>query len=276
MGTLQRVSIPALISLAWLVMMYGLVRDDVLPTFQRGREITRSASYERLAGQANSTRVTQMGIYFGEARIGQAVACVKKRGNELSIDAETLIDLRRAPAFESVSNLLGAMANGKIRFRALVLDGRLVNFRSTVSSPPGTAPMVSIDGTPLGGTLRLEIRQLGETRVTTVPFDERQFVHSVMAPTLAVGELAVGKKWLVKQLDQMTGSVAAVWAEVLRKETVTIGRRTYEAFVVNLSSGFFNLLVWVDPDGNVLKQQFLGFTFVREEPSPETLAEMMR
>jgi len=273
---MQRAAIPGLISLAWLVMMYGLVRDDVLPTLRRGREITHSASYERLEESVTESRVTQMGIYFGEHRLGQSVSLVKRRGREMTLESETEINLKNAPALQPLTHLLGGGVHGKIRFRAFILDGRLLNFRSQVSCPPGTAPAVVIEGIPLGDRLRLEIRQFGQRRIETVPFDQRQFIHSVMTPTLAVGELAVGKKWLVKELDQMTGSVTGVWAEVLRKETLTLDGMTHEAFVVQLSRGLLTVQVWVNAEGEVLKQQLMGFTFVREEPSAEFLAEASR
>ena len=264
------------ITATWVTMMYGLMRDEVAPAVQRAREVAQSAGYEELEELVPESRVNQMGIYMGAQRVGRSITWIKKEERELTLRSETEINLTGVPALKPVAHLIGGGAHSVIRFRALAVEGRLLEFRSAVSSPPGTPPVVTVTGTPVGDRLHLVIRQFGRTRTETVPFDQRQFLSSAMAPNLSLRDLKVGKKWMIKSLDHTSYTISNVWAEVVGRQEIVLGGKKFDAFEIVVSHKLFDLRIWATADGEILKQQFLAFTFVREEPSAEAVEELSK
>jgi len=212
----------ALIATSWVTMMAGLVRDDVLPALERAHIVSRSAGYRKW-GRGIRPKATQMGIFFGAERIGQAVTWIKPRESELVIDSRTDLDLSRVTSLQMVTQLFGGSARVVLQFHALVFEGRLVGFHSTISTARDMPPVVSVYGTPLGDRLRLVIRHVGETQTQLVPFDQRQFLQSALTPNMAVSDLRVGKKWIVQTFDPTSGTVRPATAEIVRREKLTLG-----------------------------------------------------
>jgi len=264
-----------LITATWLTMMYGLIRDDVVPAVRRAREIARSASYEQLDRLVPESRVDQMGIYMGGDRVGESVRWILKRDPEIVLKSRTEINLAGASSLGLLSRYLGGV-HAVIHFRATVFQGRLVEFTSSIAAPPKTPPLVSVEGKPLGDVLQMTIRRRRNTQVQTVPFDQRQFIANSLAPGLSFRDLKVGRKWRMKNFDPLTRSMTTVLAEVVGKEKIVNRGEELEAFKVRLTQGMRKIRVWVTAAGEVVKQQFGPFTFVREAPSQEALEELKR
>ncbi len=263
-----------LITVTWAIMMFGLMRDEVIPAVQHARELAQSASYEQLDKLVPESRVDQMGMYIGAQRVGQSTTWIKKHENEITITSETEINFKDAPLLKGARDALGIDLQGVITFRATIIDGRLQEFRTVVYSSFSSKPMVSIHGEPFADVLRLTIRQAGKSRVETVPFDSRQFLNNALAPALSYRNLEVGKRWRVKNLDFFNHTVQSAWAEVIAQETITINGEKHDAFVVLLSRDMYKARIWVSAEGAILKQQFMAFTFVREDPPEQALKEL--
>ncbi len=265
-----------LIAVAWLAMTVGLIRDEVAPALEHAREIAESASYADLDRFVPESSVEQMGIYMGSRRIGTSTTWLRRKEDELVIESETHLNLLSGTGLPTIVPGAGGGVEAMIHFRALVIGSRLIDFRTTVSAPPGSAPAVTVDGAPRGDSLILHIKQFGAERTEVVPFDQRQFLASSMAPGYSYQELEVGRRWRIKALDYFNYSVSSAWAEVTGKERITIQGEEREAFVVEIEYGTHKVTVWVDESGQLLQQKLLAFTFIREEPSEEALEALRR
>ena len=264
-----------LITASWLVMMYGLVRDEIVPAALRARELAGSASYEQLDKLVPESRVDQMGIFMGQDRIGRSVRWILRDESGLRLKSRTEINLSEGKSLGLISRYFGGL-HAVINFSASVFDGRLVEFRSTVHAPPGAPAIVSIEGKPLGEELHLTIRQGTNLRVQKVPFDQRQFLSNSLAPGLSFRALKVGRTWQMKQFDPMSSAVQSVRAEVLGKEELVSDGMAHEVFKVQLTHQTRKIFVWVTSAGEVLKQQLGPFVFINEAPSEEALEELER
>lgn len=262
------------ITLFWLAMMGLLAHREILPAYRAAREAAQRLTYSRLQELASEPRVSQMGIYLGKRRVGKTVSVVRMVDDELRIRSETELNIRLSPGPS-----LGPTGEGlraAIRFCARAALGRLLEFRLTVSSPPGTPPAAIVDGYPVGRSLVLKIRQSGTTTTRTIPFDSEQLLSDSLSPALAPGDLRLGRRWVIRTLDPTTYTIRSVWAEVVRREPVTLDGETTDAYLIEVPYGSQKVKVWADRNGEVLKQKVLGFTFIREEVPADVRKALLR
>lgn len=264
-----------LITVSWLVMMYGLMRDEVVPAALRARAIATSASYKQLDKLAPESRVDQMGIYLGQDRIGTSVNWIIREESDLRLKSKTEIDLGGVKPAGLILRYFGGV-KAVINFSASVFDGRLVEFHSSINAPPNTPAIVRIHGKPMGEELHLTINQGGNIRVQSVPFDQRQFLSNSLAPGISFRALKVGRVWHVKQFDPMSNTVQNMRAEVISQEQLLIQGQEHEVFKVLLTHKLRKIQIWVTAAGEIMKQQFGPFIFMQEAPSEDALQELER
>jgi len=259
------------ITILWLAMMGLFAQREIIPAWQAAREARQSAGYEYLEAIGEQGRASQMGIFWRDRRVGYILSRVRKANGALQLESRTEMTLSLPSA---VRLLFGAGVKGLAigtRFRAQVVDGRLSDFRLTVSAPPDKPAVVTVDGQTVGKTLKLEIKRGGETETQSVPFDSRQLISAGFGQAFALSDLRVGARWAVRALDPASGAVRTEWAEVVRKEPVTVEEKNYDAYLIHISHGAATLEAWADSDGRILKQRIFGFTFIREEPPADAL-----
>jgi hypothetical protein len=104
----------------------------------------------------------------------------------------------------------------------------------------------------------------------TVPFDSRQVLSGLFAPTSMPAKLRVGESWTVNTLGLGSYGIQNGTATVLRTERIQVEGVSQGAFVISIKYGIYEMTVWANSAGEVLQQKFLGFTLVREKPSAET------
>lgn len=262
----------AAITVFWLTMMGLLAHREILPAWRATREAAETLSYTYLESLAAKPRVSQMGIYLREQRIGFTLSRMRKVADALHLDSRSEMNLSLSPG---ASSLIGPGMGGSLhvglRFNARVVSGELVDFRLTVSSPPGTAPAVTVDGQPVGESLHLKIRQGDAVRQETIPFNSKHLISSGLGQTFALPKLRVGARWAIRSLDPATYAVRTAWAKVVGRESLTIEDTTYDAYLVTIPYGGYEVKIWADRDGEILKQKIFGFTFVREDPPADAL-----
>ena len=257
----------AVITLFWLAMMALLANRDVLPAYLAEREAARAPNYAYLEALAAKPRVEQMGIYLAGVRIGQTVNRMSKVGDELRLTNHTDLELN------SIAAQLLMMGGGGVRFsfkfEATVIEARLAGFRMEVFSPPQSEPLAIVDGVSAEDTLKMKIRQGGRVQNMSVPFDSRQVLSGLFAPTSMPAKLHVGESWPVNTLGLGSYGIQNGTATVLRTERIEAEGVSEEAFVIGIKYGTYEMTVWANSKGEVLQQKFLGFTLVREKPPAE-------
>ncbi len=267
---LGRIATGAII-LFWLAMMGLLAQREILPGLAQARELAHTPNYRQLETHADLPRIDQMGIYMGEQRIGQSVTTVIKeeQDNELQIRNRTDVRLGLAGGIPLLSKFMAVELH--LKFTAHVVDARLLNFNMVVTVG-GEEPYAVVDGFVVGKELTLRIRQGGQTRVQTIPFDPQQMISANLMPALAPAKLRVGETWTMRSMDIQSMALRDAVATVRSREQVKIGGQMRDAFVIDVPSApgsSESFTVWVSPEGEVLMQKFLGFRLEREEPVPE-------
>jgi hypothetical protein len=256
------------ITLFWMAMMTLLAKWDVLPAYLAEREAARAPSYAYLEALAAKPRVEQMGIYLGGTRIGQTVSGMSKMGDELRLTNHTDLALNSLAA--QLLMMGGGGAHFSIKFEATIVEARLAGFRMEAFSQSRSEPLVIVDGLAAEDTLRLKIRQGNRAQSMSVPFDPRQVLSGLFAPTSMPAKLRVGESWPVNTLGLGSYGIQNGTATVLRTERIETEGVAQNVFVIGIKYGTYETTVWANSEGEVLQQKFLGFTLVREKPSAET------
>ena len=258
------------IILFWLAMMGQLVKREILPSLEQARELAHTPNYRQLEVRAELPRTDQMGIYLGEQRIGQSVTTVSRQeqDNELQIRNRTDVRLGMGAGIPLLSKFMGVEL--RLTFRARVFESRLMGF-NMVLTLGGGEPYAVVDGFVVGKELTLRIRQGGQVRTQSIPFDPQQMISTDLMPALTPAQLRVGATWTMQSIDVQTMTVRKSLARVRSREQVKIAGRMRDTFVIEVpyspGSGE-SFTVWASPDGEVLMQKFFGFRFEREEPAP--------
>jgi hypothetical protein len=267
--------IVVLIIVNWLVMMFGLMRDEVVPAVRYARRMARYAKYEQLERLVPESRVDQMGIYVGGRRVGRSTTWYEWSDVDLTVRSETRFDVSSVPLLRALAGFLGG-AEMRMAFQFYLIEGRLNSFQARIYVEGAAAPIVRVQGEPFGRELVLRIWQFGELRKERIPFDQRQFLNSALAPSLSFKDLRVGKRWRIMSFNPLTQAVESLRAEVVGRETLTLGGASRPCFEVLIGrEGGLQTRSWVTPDGTVLKQEVLGLTFLREQPSAEAMEELL-
>jgi hypothetical protein len=257
----------AAITLFWLAMMGLLVNQEVLPAYLAAREAARAPNYAWLETVAAKPRVEQLGIFLGGARIGQTVHRMSRKDDELRLSNRTDLQLNSLAA--KLLMMGGGGMQFSFKFEATVIEARLAGFQMTVLSPPQSEPLAIVDGTSAGDMLRMRIRQGGHVQNLTTPFDSRQVLSGLFAPSSMPAQLHVGQSWTVNTLGLGNFGIQNGMAKVLRTERIKVEGVLEEAFVIQIKYGTYDMTVWANSKGEVLQQKFLGFTLVREKPPAE-------
>jgi len=176
---------------------------------------------------------------------------------------------------------VGAIAPGmpggtldlKLNFNARVGEEGLEGFRLDVFSEGASAPLAIVDGKPVGETLSLKIHTGDGTREEQVPFRANSLLSNDMGPMVLPPKLSKGVRWPVRSLDPTTYTVRTAWATVHDKETITIDGRDVRAYLITIPYGTSEIKVWAEDNGEVLKQKFLGFSFVKESMDAQSEAK---
>lgn len=269
----------------WMVMMGLLAHREILPAWEREREFAQSASYAQLEQMALRRPVTQMGIYFGGARVGSTLSVLTKDATELRMQSRSELDLSPLQMGAAVGVMLFGAPSVNLSFDARATEGRLISLRLEVRAPRATRPVMRLTGRPVGDKLDLTIKQYDtaadetggvkqpKSTTYTVPFDTRQLITNSLAPTVAFPNLELGKHFYMRTLNTSTGRMQKTRVDVAAKEFITVAGKEYEAFrlAITLPAGVKKASAWVTPDGEMLRQEILGVVLVREEPPADAL-----
>lgn len=257
----------AAITLFWLAMMALLAKWEVLPGYLAEREAACSPNYAYLEALAAKPRIVQMGIYLAGVRIGQTVNRMSKVDDELRLTNRT--DLELSPAAAQLLMMGGGGVRFFFKFEATVIEARLAGFQMQAYSLPKKEPLATVDGVSVGDTLKVVIRQGGRKESLTVPFDSRQGLSGLFAPTWMPAQVHVGESWPVNTLALGSYGIQNGTATVLRTERIKVEGVEEETFVIRIKYGTCEVTVWANSKGEVLQQKFLGFTLAREESQAE-------
>ena len=243
----------------WLTMMTLLVKREVLPAWRAAHR----PPYRRAVAEAREDlpKRSQMAILMGQRRVG-TYRNVMRRDTDgaLLVDGAATVDLMLP-----LLRLRGRFElTGRMRIGA---DGRLKRFDTVALTPLGRVVMT---GEVVGRELVTTVGEGANAQVTRRPIDERAVLLRDLAPLEALGDLHVGDSWYVTSLSPLLKSNTAL-VQVRERQTIVVQDRPVDTFLLVMltSESTAELRAWVEPDGEVVRQE-LPYGFVMER---ETYAE---
>jgi len=242
----------------WLTMMTLLVKREVLPAWVEGRRPT----YRAAADHEDLPRRTQMGIYLGNRRVGTSRSRTRR-------DTDGALVIESTTAIEGEVPLLRFRSRFDIASWLRVgPKGQLERFRIHAKAPGFER---TIHGEVAGRELVMTSRTGRRSETWTVPFERRDVLSHDLSVMEGLGDLRVGQRWCLQNLNPLTGRYSIVRVDVRRRETLTWRGRKVETFLVVSNINGLELRAWVKPDGEVLRQELPGLMLEREpydEPGP--------
>ncbi|MEW6684823.1 MAG: transglutaminase-like domain-containing protein [Candidatus Edwardsbacteria bacterium] len=121
----------------------------------------------------------------------------------------------------------------------------------------------------LGGKERkllLDISSAGETQQQTIPLEEEIYLPDALEPLIVQKGLKPGTHYTFKAFDPTTFNLAPIKITVIGNETCEIKKESYQATKLQVTFLGLNSDVWVDSEGNTLKEEGpMGMTTIKED-----------
>jgi len=243
----------------WLTMMGLLVKREVVPAWVTARRPT----YRTAAVEEDLPRRTQLGIYLKTQRVGTSRSITRRDTDGSLVIEGTVVVEARVPLLHVRSRLDVA---SRVRVGP---DGRLRRFRIDAKAPGIERIM---QGEVVGSDLIVTSRTGRHTETRTIPFEPRDALAHDLCAMEGLGDLHVGRRWFIQNLNPLTGRHTPGMVEVRRREIIAWRGERVETFLVVSRAGAMEVRAWVRPDGEVLRQELpIGLTLEREpfeEPLP--------
>jgi hypothetical protein len=235
------------IVILWVVLLALLVRQVEFGNFPRESEPTAAPS-RAISGHERDW----MEIFLEDQKVGYAVSQVTPLKGDYLVQEEMFLSL----------NLLGHASVIQTLSRALVdRDFFLKSFRFRMES--GVVAF-RISGTVTGNRMELEVGEGKARRNQTIHLSGPVMIPAGMSHFFKGRDLAVGRSFAFPLFDPSVMASKELKATVTAKETVPIGRMSYEAFRVETRAWGHPVTIWVDESGSVLKETgFMGMTLIK-------------
>ncbi len=148
-------------------------------------------------------------------------------------------------------------------------DLRIQSFRFSMES---VEQRLKISGKFTGKTLNLDIETPNSKRAHKIELAEEPQMSPTVLPYLIKKGLKNGTRLRLPVFDPLTMSIQNMLIEIAGMEKIMIAGREVEAFKLRGHFQGVELLMWVDEEGNKLKEEspLLGFTLI-SEPREEAM-----
>jgi hypothetical protein len=242
----------------WLLMIGLLIHKNHFEQSDQPTEISSKTvslkEYER----------DWMEIYLKDKKVGYSMTQVDPVDNDFLIWEEIVLNL----------NLIGQPTAMRTNIRSLVdPDFRLKQFTLLVESG---VVRFQVSGKVEGEELLIETGEGKERRSQVIQLTEAPVTGSGMSLFFRGRSLKKGDAFAFLVFDPTTMVQKKVVVTVAGRESIVINRITYDAFRLETEMWGQTLVMWVDEEGEVLKEKgFMGLTLVRSSPAeaPRDLRE---
>jgi hypothetical protein len=202
-------------------------------------------------------------VYLKGQKVGYAVSQITPLKGDYLIQEEMFLSL----------NLLGHVNIVQTLSRALVdKDFVLKSFRFRMDSG---VVSYRLEGTVVGDRIELEMGEGRKKRRETLQLSGRPMIPAGVSHFFKGRDLAVGQSFRFPLFDPSAMASREMLVTVKAKESLRIGRMSYEAFRLEARAWGHLLSIWVDGSGSVLKETgFMGMTLVKSSPANAPLGIM--
>ncbi|HRU06428.1 MAG TPA: hypothetical protein P5137_11725 [Candidatus Brocadiia bacterium] len=259
---------PFAIAALWVHAMAALIVTEVAPAAREARLAEGGLRYEETLRMPEGERRVFMSVWRqppGSAplRVGSLSHSVRVRDvtvetqTRLTLDTDAVLPVQGLPVGKTL----------RAQFSSKAVQGRLVSFSASLRGQGGGPPWGRMAGQVAGDKLSLRAYIFGQEISRIVPFDPNYVLDPGAGALLDLPAPRLGKRWRVRSVDPFTARLKEVWAEVVRRETLTWQGAEQEVYVVTVGSAPAPSTAWVDDLGRVLKQK-TGNLFFLLETSP--------
>ncbi|UCD86462.1 MAG: hypothetical protein JSV01_01400, partial [Desulfobacterales bacterium] len=229
----------------WLVMMGVLVKD----TYFKPAPVTLSTYQDSSSVEESET---WMAIYHGDDKIGFAHSRIVKESESYIVFESAVMNLRAIGAVHRIStDIIGHLnQDASLRSFVFILDSGMIRFEAR--------------GKVEGQYLVLNTEFGGEMRESKIVLQEKPILSIGLWPHLVKSGPRVGDHYQRSLFDPSIMAQKPVEVRVIGQETIVLGGRKWEAYKVKTTFAGLEVLTWVGPNGERLKEEgLMGFRMVR-------------
>ncbi len=225
----------------WVIMMFLLVRRDLIPMWTA----SRPPSYKTLLERRLQAESYRMGVWWSGNKLGVSRTRIEPSHGDLTYGLENHTTLNTP--FPGLNDV-------EIRSQTRVgRDYQLRDFTSTLRTGELTGKVFA---QVEGNWLRVEMRVNGEQAMThRVPYDAGGTFSNGLSPFVQMPDLTVGKEWTIHSVNPLNGGTESGTARVVELETLAWEGEEVEVFRVVLTSERAEATSWIDRTGRILKEE---------------------
>lgn len=266
----------AAVIVAWLVTMYWLMNEKVLPPLRYGeppsyREVIEAQSQDPVVGWQVTWKGSPLGWALTNTKL-QSTGLTEIHGrvhfNNFPVRALMPTWLQPFVGITKKSSPQFSLDAGSM----MLIDtfGRLMRFDSAISMPP-LLDEINVRGAMEGGDLQLVIRSGGQSFSHEISLPPKALVSDSLSPQTRLPGLHIGQRWSVPVLNPIWPSkspMEIISATVESSDVIMWDGEPQRTLVVvyrrdtgTASKGNRNVQgrLWVRGDGVVLRQEAMLF-----------------
>ena len=257
----------------WLVMTTLLFKREVLPRIEATWAESRSATYASLLDDLPRHTRTRMAMFWLGKRVGHTTVTARRigeryiLGSRTEIETGVLANLFLIPRRGAEGAVSGEATGITIHTETVVGPKfHLISFQAAAKARPDMRELARMGARMAGDKLHLTVTDYtGKRFETELPFDPSAVMSEGFNTAVDPGDLVVGRRWQMRIVNPITGSVSRATAEVLRQENLEWNGTQHLTFVVQVTYDKVQTTSWVTPEGDVLRQTVpFGIVLIRE------------
>ena len=229
----------------WLVMMGMLVKRS----YFRPEPVTLATHQDSSSIEESET---WMGIYHDDDKIGFVHSRIVKEPEGYIVLESAMITLRAIGAVHRVSTEIIGHLNHDASLRSFIfmLNSGMVRFEAR--------------GRVEGQYLVLNTGFGGDMRESKIVLQEKPLLSLGLWPHLLKKGLVVGERYQLSLFDPLIMAQKPVEVSVIGQETIVLDGRKWEAYKVKTTFAGLEVLAWIGPNGERLKEEgLMGFRMVK-------------
>ena len=234
--------IPLLIILFWAAMTFLLIyRHAPLSEFGVEAQLVLPESKEKW-----------MGIYLKGQKIGYASSKFYSEIDGYTVHEEIKMNLVVLGTLQDIHTTTRVSLSPELKLRS---------FRFLMNA----AQDINVEGKVQGKVLIIDIMTAGGKSRQEIQLDEVPYMNAALIPYLLKKGFKKGMRMKLPVFDPVTLSIQNLLIEVGGKEKIILRNKEVEAFKIKGDLNGLKLLMWIDEQGNELKEESpAGFTLITE------------
>ncbi|MEK7823245.1 MAG: transglutaminase-like domain-containing protein [Nitrospirota bacterium] len=233
--------IPILIILFWLTMTFLLIS-----------RYAPNAGLDTEAQLVPESKQRWMGIYLKGQKIGFTSSRFEKEIDGYAAYEEIKMKIMVLGIVQDIHSRTSVLLSPALKVRS---------FKFTLNA----AQNIEVDGNIRDKTLILDITTANNKSRREIMLDEAPQMTLTIIPYLLQKGLKSGMKIRLPVFDPVTFSTQKMLIEIVGKEKINLNNSEIEAFKIKGDLNGLKLLMWIDKQGNELKEESpMGFTLIAE------------